>query len=68
MADAADQADDVTETLIRQGIVRSTFPVAVGDGPGECRECGEHMPRLVIGRCAPCRDGRDSVAVKEGRR
>ena len=26
--------------------------------PGECIDCGEYSPRLIGGRCAPCRDGR----------
>ena len=24
--------------------------------PGECERCGEDMPRLINGVCAPCRD------------
>jgi hypothetical protein len=34
---------------------RAAVPVGV---PGECEQCGGDSPRLVGGRCAPCRDGR----------
>jgi hypothetical protein len=58
MADAADRADQEIEFATSEALRLSTFRVADGDGPGECDECQTHMPRLVNGRCAPCRDGR----------
>ena len=28
---------------------------------GECAECGEESQRLIMGRCAPCRDREDKA-------
>lgn len=36
---------------------RAAAEIPAGE-PGECDNCGERMPRLVGGICAPCRDGR----------
>lgn len=66
MADAADQAYEISEHHLALGIAQTTFRVQPGE-PGQCRECDEDMPRLVNGRCAPCRDGRDSIAIKDRR-
>lgn len=41
------------ETLIRRARVKIPEGIA-----GTCTECDEDSPRLVGGRCAPCRDGR----------
>lgn len=37
--------------------LREASKIPAGE-PGECVECGWDSPRLVRGRCAPCRDGR----------
>lgn len=34
---------------------RAAAKILAGE-PGECKECGELSGRLVLGRCAPCRD------------
>lgn len=60
MADAADWAEENGELHLARGIegvARLAATMPAGE-PGECRSCGEDMPRLVYGRCAPCRDGR----------
>jgi hypothetical protein len=57
MADIADMAADITAQQTERAIAAARQPIPVGE-PGECNECGEDMPRLVHGRCAPCRDGR----------
>ena len=56
MADEADRASEISEVFHRAAM-SSIRAVPVGE-PGACRECEEDMPRLVNGRCAPCRDGR----------
>lgn len=58
MADDADRAQkdaDILEEAQAAEIRRKveTMPKGV---PGVCRLCGEDMPRLVNGACAPCRD------------
>lgn len=58
MADAVDEATDLAELYLRAALsTLSRHPIPAGT-PGDCRVCGEAMPRLVNGRCAPCRDGR----------
>lgn len=57
MADEADTAAERTEVYTSAAIQAARRPIALGV-PGECSECLEQMPRLVNGRCAPCRDGR----------
>lgn len=57
MADAADEANNITELERERSIARARRPMLAGVA-GECNDCGEDMPRLVFGRCAPCRDGR----------
>lgn len=53
---ANDQVDRVTALAEQQARQRAA-QIPIGE-PGECSVCGEDMPRLVYGRCAPCRDGR----------
>ena len=57
MADLADLASDLTQAHLERSIRAARVPVPIG-APGECAECGDDSPRLVGGRCAPCRDGR----------
>lgn len=57
MADAIDDAQALTEAHTERSIAAARQPIPVG-APGICVDCGEDMPRLVNGRCAPCRDGR----------
>lgn len=58
MADIADVAADrmeVEEAANIAEIRRKAAEIPKGK-PGECDLCGEDMPRLVNGVCAPCRD------------
>jgi hypothetical protein len=62
MADEADRAQ-AQEEWTRDAMIHSarSTPFVPGE-PGECERCGEDMPRLVGGLCAPCRDGRNRFA------
>lgn len=58
MADDADRAQKDTEMLERMQVAeihRRAAEMPKGT-PGICKLCGEDMPRLVNGVCAPCRD------------
>lgn len=57
MADEADIAGlrIEAELAARASMISADIPAGIA---GECDDCGEHMPRLVGGRCAFCRDGR----------
>ena len=60
MADDADIASDKIEVYLSDkvsGIRREAASIPEGR-PGQCEECGEYSPRLVLGNCAFCRDGR----------
>ncbi|MGW8139004.1 conjugal transfer protein TraR [Sphingomonas zeae] len=57
MADEMDLAVAVGMRELDRLIANAIQPVPVGVA-GECRQCGRDWPRLVGGRCAPCRDGR----------
>lgn len=57
MADAADMAAVLNEQHFARSLRAARVAVPVGVA-GECGGCGEDSPRLVGGRCAPCRDGR----------
>lgn len=57
MADAVDMAQEVNDLHLRASLVAARQPVVIGT-PGECRKCGDEMPRLVGGLCGYCRDGR----------
>ena len=61
MADLVDAAQQLESEHLARSIRAARVPVPEGV-PGECETCGEDMPRLVDGRCAPCRDGRVRVA------
>lgn len=58
MSDEADIAHEFEEAHrvanLRKALMQK-FDTGIS---GECENCGEEMPRLVRGVCAPCRDGR----------
>ena len=60
MADLADITDERDAPLIEADVAYIRMKaLAIEPGePGECDKCGEDMPRLVGGVCAPCRDRR----------
>ena len=55
MADEADIAQDLQETLNQTAIQAAAKPLQPGT-PGECDYCGEHFTRLIGGACGRCRD------------
>ena len=58
MADIADvtaEGMEVQEAANIAKIRRKAAEIPKGK-PGECDLCGEDMPRLINGVCAPCRD------------
>ena len=58
MADIADVTAERMEVQEAEGIAeirRKAAEIPKGK-PGECDLCGEDMPRLINGVCAPCRD------------
>ena len=58
MADEADQTFDrmeVQQAAKIAEICRKAAAIPKG-AQGECERCGEDMPRLINGVCAPCRD------------
>lgn len=57
MADDVDLANAVADRALSRLIAAARQPVAKGVA-GECRDCGWASPRLIGGRCAPCRDRR----------
>lgn len=57
MADWADEAAAISDLHLSESIRAARQPVPAGE-PGICENCDEQSPRLVGGRCAPCRDGR----------
>ncbi|MEN2746446.1 conjugal transfer protein TraR [Sphingomonas sp. T9W2] len=58
MADAIDDANELAEQHLAHSLAAARVPVPAGE-PGECQQCGEDSKRLIGGRCAPCRDGRN---------
>jgi hypothetical protein len=64
MADEADRAQ-AYEQIERDAMIASAraAPFIPGE-PGECDRCGDDMPRLVGGLCAPCRDGRNKFTIR----
>lgn len=69
MADEADHANDQIEragAYLVADVCRAAARIPAGE-PGNCRECGDEMPRLVNGRCAPCRDQRTKATPRLGR-
>lgn len=57
MPDEIDRLQE-QEDMIRDAQVRAARVQIPAGAPGECQQCFEDSPRLVGGRCAPCRDGR----------
>lgn len=55
MPDIVDDANEIAAEHLRRHLAAAIQPVPSGE-PGECSECGDASPRLVAGRCAPCRD------------
>ena len=58
MADEVDQTADRIENEVSFTVgelCRKAAAIPAGH-PGECDFCGEDMPRLINGVCAPCRD------------
>lgn len=55
MADQMDMAADISDFYLQRSIRAARQPVPEGV-EGECQECGDDSPRLIGGRCAPCRD------------
>lgn len=53
--DEVDIAAEIHDRALASLIAAARVPVPVGH-PGVCRQCFERSQRLVIGRCAPCRD------------
>lgn len=58
MADEVDRATEIADAHLAHSITAARAAVPVGV-PGECNDCGDDSPRLVHGRCARCRDGRN---------
>ena len=58
MADLADITDEHAAPLLEADVAYIRYKAqSIEPGkPGECDLCGEDMPRLVNGVCAPCRD------------
>jgi hypothetical protein len=61
VADPVDMANDVAQAALDRSIRSARAPIAIGV-PGECEECGDDSPRLVMGRCAPCREPKKGYA------
>ncbi|WP_230770594.1 conjugal transfer protein TraR [Sphingomonas sp. Leaf4] len=59
MADEMDLAAELEQEHLQRSIRAACQPITIGVA-GECEECGYDSPRLVRGRCAPCRDGRSA--------
>ncbi len=55
MADDVEIAAAITSRNLERSIRAARQPIPAG-APGECSTCGGDSPRLVVGRCAPCRD------------
>jgi hypothetical protein len=55
MSDIVDLASDVAQRQLDRAIAAARVPIAAGVA-GECDDCSRQSPRLVGGRCAPCRD------------
>ena len=55
IADVTSERMEVQEAAHIAEIRRKAAEIPKGK-PGECDLCGEDMPRLINGVCAPCRD------------
>ncbi len=64
--DLADEAGSVIEMLEHRRVdaVRRDAAAIPKGSPGNCYECGEPSPRLVLGNCAPCRDILEKIAKR----
>jgi len=51
----ADDAAAISELHLESSLRAARQPVPAGK-PGICENCDEESPRLVGGRCAPCRE------------
>lgn len=56
--DDVDLANELADARVIQALNKLKAAIIPVGEPGECKECGDNSPRLVGGRCAPCRDGR----------
>ena len=58
MPDLIDDANDKIEKEAdkRIELIRQQAADIPKGHPGDCYQCGEPSPRIVRGRCAPCRD------------
>jgi hypothetical protein len=54
-------ANDVAQAALDRSIRAARAPIPIGV-PGECQNCGDDSPRLVMGRCAPCREPKRGYA------
>ena len=66
MPDEADKAAEQTDFFLRTALHGAIGRPIVPGVAGECERCGDDMPRLVGGLCAPCRDGRNKFARRVG--
>lgn len=66
MADPVDMATDIVAEHLARGLASINAAVPAGE-PGECDACFEHMPRIVGGMCAPCRDRAAKMRNLRGR-
>ncbi len=55
MTDVADLANDVAQAGVDGNIRAASVPFAICV-EGDCWDCGEHTKRIVMGRCARCRE------------
>lgn len=56
MADAADIAGEIAQARIDRAIAQVSVPGFEAWVAGKCEACGDETPRLVEGKCAPCRE------------
>ena len=49
-------ANDVAQVALERGIHAARAPIPIPIGVAGICECGNASPRLVMGRCAPCRE------------
>ena len=61
MADVADMASDIAQAALDRNIRAASAPIAIGI-EGDCRDCGEHTRRIVMGCCARCREPKKGFA------
>ena len=55
MADACDMANDIAQAALERSIRAARVPLPIGVA-GDCADCGDASLRLIMGRCAPCRE------------